>query len=232
MNHMTQLGQIYGVFVGDKLIKVGSTMRSLKTRRQGGYVKQFGCSVELRLIRKVPRPEGYSDSDFNFYLKACEALDIARTRTYVEDGGLNKISPLIQALGHLMLETERGRLGARCQSREAKVRGGHKAGCQNVKNGHLDRIRTPKVCAMGGHISGCINGPIQGRKNIEDGSIQALGRSGAGGRISGRNNVKGGHLMRIATPLTRAKGSRMGLCQRWNINREKPCTCGEHVLVR
>ena len=114
-------GRTYEVFVNDKPAGlVGSTTRTLEQRRKNHYLKRFGPAVELRLIREVPRPESYSEMDYNFYLKACEAMDIARKKTYIEDGGLNKISPLIQALGHPMLDSEMARLGG--------LAGGHKGG--------------------------------------------------------------------------------------------------------
>jgi hypothetical protein len=119
--------------------------------------------VELRLIREVPRPEDYSDVDYNFYLKACEAMDIARKKTYTEHGGLNKISPLILALGHPMLEREMGRIGARNRPREAKVQGGRIAGRKNAERGHIQaltnrgnckrwNINRGKPCMRGKHL--------------------------------------------------------------------------------
>jgi len=183
-------------------------------------VKRFGLGVELRLIRKVPRPEDYSDSDYNFYLKACEAMDIARKKTYVEHGGQNRLSPLIQALGHPMLECEMGRLGGR----------------KAVESGQLARIRAliPLETRKKG---GRIGGRLGGRRTTESGQlarIRALitpeqlkeaGRKGGriggrtSGRIQGRKNSENGHLASIS-----AKGN----CTQWNINRGKPCSCGWH----
>lgn len=157
-------GRTYEVFVDGKPIRpVGSTTRTLARRRISGYIKRFGQSVELRLIREVPRPEDYSDVDYNFYLKACEAMGIARKKTYTEHGGLNKISPLIQALGHPMLEREMGRIGARNQPREAKVQGGRIAGRKNAERGHIQaltnrgnckrwNINRGKPCMRGKHL--------------------------------------------------------------------------------
>ncbi len=237
-------GRTYEVFMNAKPVGyVGSTICTLKQRRKW-HVKRFGPTVELRLIREVPRPEGYSDSDYNFYLKACEAMDIARKKTYTEHGGLNKISPLIQALGHPMLEMEIGRIGGRIggpiggrravdsgqlasilelpQTKRAQHISGSILGRKNIESGHLARI-----CDKGGYV--------QGRKNAESGQIQAIGRTQGrkavesghlariavlGGREGGRKNVESGRLANI-----RAKGN----CQRWNINRGKPCVCGKHL---
>jgi len=232
-------GRTYEVFIGGKLVKVGSTTHTLEWRRKHGYTKQFGPAVELHLIREVPRPVGYSDRDYDFYLKACEAFDIVQKKTYQEDGGLNKISPLIQALGGPMLEAEMGRIGGRIR------------GPQAVKSGQFTRLRTPEHQSNAGRAAG--------RKNIESGHIQRLGRKNVetghlreictpevcarGGRIGGHNqpreakargghaqgckNVKSGHLAKICTSKNRVKG----LCQRWNINRGKPCACGQHYGV-
>lgn len=187
---------------------VGSTVKTLEQRRKNKYPKRFGSTVELRLIREIPRPEGYLDFDYNFYLKACEAMDIARKKTYVEDGGLNRISPLIQALGHPMLEREMGRIGGRTAARK------------NIESGQVAKIATYESRAKGGRTgsrkhnelygnpatsegrakAGRTNiesgqvlklGYKQGRKNAESGYIQALGHK------QGCKNAKNGHLARI-----------------------------------
>ncbi len=214
---------MYEVFVNNRPTRlVGSTTQTLAQRRRNGYTKRFGPTVELHLVREVSRPDGYSDSDFNFYLKACEAMDIARKKTYQEHGGLNKISPLVQALGHPMLEAEMGRVGGHIavksgqiykigslpQSKAARRENGKKL----VENGHFSRITTSESCARGGSTGGA----TQGRKNVET-----------------------GHIIRIATAEGRAKGGRKtadsgylatARCKRWNINRGTPCVCGQHVV--
>lgn len=208
-------GRTYEVFVGGTSVKlVGSTVRTLGQRRRNGYTKQFGPGVELRLIREVPRPEGYSARDFDFYLKACEAMDIARKNAYVEGGGLNKISPLIQALGHQILETERGRIGGHSQPREAKVRGGHNQSREAKVYG--GRIGNHEGKACGGHTQGC--------RNVESGQLARVSTPetrARGGRIRGCEAVESEQLARA-----RARSN----CTRWNINRGKPCACGKHLI--
>jgi hypothetical protein len=99
-----KVGKIYEVYANGKSVRlIGSTSQSLKERRRNKYVKRFGLTVELRLVREIVRPVGYDDRDFDFYLKSCEAMDITRKKSYREDGGLNLISPLIQALGGKLL---------------------------------------------------------------------------------------------------------------------------------
>ena len=155
-------GRVYEVFVNGEPVKlVGSTVRTLKQRRSSGYVKRFGAGVDLRLVREIARPADYSNKDFEFYLRACEAMDIARKGTYDEHGGLNKLSPLVQSLGYpLISEIARlgGRIGSRNQSREDKVRAGRIGGRIGSREGKTlgGRIGGP----IGGRIGGRIGGPI------------------------------------------------------------------------
>jgi hypothetical protein len=209
-------------------------MRPLKQRRTAGYVKRFGQSVELRLIREVPRHESEDDINYNFHLKAAEALDIARKKTYVEDGGLNKLSPLIQAMGHPMLEAEMGKIGGRIGgriggpiairkiSRDAKVRGGRKSGLiQGRRNAESGHMRALGLSGIGARIGGKISGPVLGRKNVESGHLAYISKKG--GQVAGRKAAKSGQLARTAS-----KGGCISTCKRWNIDRGKPCICGKH----
>lgn len=70
------------------------------------------------------------------------------------------------------------------------------------------------------------NGRVQGRKNVESGQLAKVSTTESrikgghiAGRISGHKAVESGHWARVASS---------GACQRWNINRGKPCTCGKH----
>jgi hypothetical protein len=267
---------------------VGSTIRTLAKRRVNGYTRRFGQGVELRLIREIPRPEDYSDSDYNFYLKACEAMDIARKKTYIEHGGLNKISPLIQAYGKSILEEEMGKIGGRIgirkMPREAMLRGASNAGKIGIKKmsreakvrGALNQPREAKV--RGGLTQGLKhreNGtgifsltPEErkqasskgGRKAVESGhlaKVRTVEHQREAGRKGGRKSVESGHLARIRAPLdhtsehqrragciggriggpvsirkmpreAKVRGGQISGCRRWNVNRGKPCTCGQH----
>ena len=157
-------GRVYEVFVNGEPVKlVGSTVRTLKQRRSSGYVKRFGDGVELRLVREIARPADYSDKDFEFYLRACEAMDIARKGTYDEHGGLNKLSPLVQSLGYPLI-SEIARLGGRIGSREDKARAGRK----NAESGQIMSIATFESRSKGSRnqsledkaLGGCIGGRI------------------------------------------------------------------------
>ena len=137
-------GRVYEVFVNGEPVKlVGSTVRTLKQRRSSGYVKRFGAGVDLRLVREIARPADYSNKDFEFYLRACEAMDIARKGTYDEHGGLNKLSPLVQSLGYPLIS-------------EIAQLGGRIGGRKNAESGHLASIATFESRSKGGRIGGRI----------------------------------------------------------------------------
>jgi len=224
-------GRTYEVLVnGEPIGLVGSTLLTLKGRRRNGYIKRFGQGVELRLIREIPRHESEDDVSYNFHLKAAEALDIARKKTYFGTGGLNKISPLLQTMGRSMLESEMGRIGGLIQGRRnAKNRTGvcapgvvEKAGRKNVESGHiqaLGRIQGRKNAKSGRlkHIrtleESVKGGRIGGRKNVESGRIQALGR------IQGQLSVENGRLASYRTSEHQSKAAYSSRHVRWHIKR-------------
>jgi NUMOD3 motif len=113
-------GRIYEVLVNGKPVKlVGSTQLSLKERlRIGNYRKRFGSTVELRLIREVPIPAGYGEGDYNFRLKAAETFEICKRKTWVQDGGRNQMSPLVQALWEPATRSEMVRVSWTAERRE------------------------------------------------------------------------------------------------------------------
>ena len=131
-----------------------------------------------------------------------------------------------------------GLIGVRNMPYEAKVRGGKITGAANLKR--MSKEARVRGCHMGGSIAG----PIWGHKSVESGHLARIARLGGltAGPVQGRKNVESGLLARICAAGGRAGGravakipgllarrSRMGLCSRWNINRGKPCTCGEHL---
>jgi hypothetical protein len=109
--------------------------------------------------------------------------------------------------------------------------GGRKA----VKSGQLASIKTFETCSKGGKIGG----KISGRKNVETGHMDSM-HTIDNQRKGGRKNIESGHITSIATKESCSKGGKIGgrkgglkggpigMCQRWNINRGKPCTCGKH----
>ena len=193
-------GRVYEVFVNGEPVKlVGSTVQTLKQRRSSGYVKRFGIGVELRLVREIARPADYSDKDFEFYLRACEAMDIARKGTYVEHGGLNMLSPLVQSLGHPLI-SEIARLGGR--------NGGPISGRKNVESGHLANITTFESCSKGG------------RKAVESGHLASIAtfesRSKGSRNQSLEDKARGG---RNGSREGKARGGRIGSHIRWHVRR-------------
>jgi hypothetical protein len=96
---------------------------------------------------------------------------------------------------------------------------------------------TKRKCSEAGKIGGRMGGLIGGRMAVENGHLARAGRIGAQRqhelypelainvfRLVGRKAVESGQLAKARTP----ESSATGLCKRWNINRGKPCTCGEH----
>jgi hypothetical protein len=69
-----------------------------------------------------------------------------------------------------------------------------------------------------------INAGIQGRKNVENGSLAKSrkniksGHIQALGRIQGCKNTENGHFARITTPESRAKGGRVAGHKRFNLH--------------
>jgi hypothetical protein len=146
-------------------------------------------------------------------------------------GRKNAESGQIQALGRK--NAENGRIQGRKNVESGHMQALHR---KNVESGHLDRIRrlaalslTPeqrsKFGHVGGSIGGRISGPIQGRKNVESGHIQELGRiQGCKnvenghiqslGRAQGRKNIENGHLARITV-----LGGRAASHIRWHVRR-------------
>lgn len=82
--------------------------------------------------------------------------------------------------------------------------------------------------------AGLTSGPIQGRKNAENGHMQAIGKFY--GLIQGQKNVESGHIQAIAalarTPEHQRMAGQISNCFRWQIQRGKPCVCGRHELPK
>jgi hypothetical protein len=182
-------GRTYEVFVDGKPIGlVGSTVTTL-IRRRSGYVKRFGPTVELRLIREILCPDGYDKLGFTVLLRAKEAFDIIHKNTYVPNG-LNKLSPLAQVIWSLV-EDEKRVLGGKTGGRKTRENGtgifglthqqkvqygkmyGGISGRNNVETGRLYRMT--KEERFLGSVAG-------GQRNKESGQTAAMGR------VQGRRN--------------------------------------------
>ena len=108
---------------------------------------------------------------------------------------------------------------------------GKKWGQRSVENGQLARMRTPE------HQREAAS--ARGRKNVQTGHIQALGRE------YGRKNKESGFIQNLghtqglinkekglgifAPGYDRDTGGRVSRCLRWRIRRGKTCICGKHL---
>jgi hypothetical protein len=117
---------------------------------------------------------------------------------------------------------------ANFKHREEKRVLGIALGREAVESGRLASLRTHehqvKAGREGGKIGGRIGGPKAGRKNVETGHIQALGKEW------GRKNVESGHLASLRTPEHQRAASKISNCLQWHVRRGKPCICGKHLL--
>ena len=93
--------------------------------------------------------------------------------------------------------------------------GRRKAGRLAVTSGHLASIRSYESSSRGGKTQG----KIQGKANVESGHLARIQRLGA---VAGARRV-----VELGLGVKLGK-SGMGNCFRWNIRRNKPCTCGHH----
>jgi hypothetical protein len=217
-------GIVYGVrnLISGSIEKVGSTTRTLR-QRTVGYRHQYDW-FDDRTHALIPlRTVDHADADFlQILLKSVENCEIARQKTWEEQGGRNRMSPLVQWLNHDFIESEIGKIGGKVtaaipghMSRAGKI-GGKKGGViggringnLSVRNGRLASMRTPEHQAAAGRRSIEIHGCPATRENC----IQ-------GGRISGKRAFETGQLASITTAETRAKGAEAACHIRWHIKR-------------
>ena len=100
------------------------------------------------------------------------------------------------------------KVGGKC-----RVPGGKAGGRKAVDSGQLDSIRPAAWAAS-----------ARWKKDHREEHLAAV-------RKAGRKNVESGHIDRMRkklTPEILSKGGQIATCKRWNINRGKPCVCGEH----
>lgn len=93
----------------------------------------------------------------------------------------------------------------------ALTKGGESAGKIAVESGQLASVQS-----KGGKVGGKINGPIQGRKNVESGLLQYIASEGGkiGGKVQGRRNVESGQLASIQSEGGKA-ASKITNSQKW-----------------
>jgi hypothetical protein len=202
-------GIVYGVrnLETRKIEKVGSTVRPLIKRAAGYRRHEWFRNGKYELI--VLRVVEYDDEKFfQIYLKAVENCEIARQHTWEEEGGRNRIAPLIQWIGSPMLESEKGRIGG--------------------------RIGIRKMTKETQSRAGKIGGKVSGRHASESGQIQQAGILGRKKNIAtgqpaqlGKRNVKSGHLAKLRTVEHQKSAGRKGGVRggpaanhlRWHVKR-------------
>ncbi len=192
------IGIVYHVVHKDtgRVVKVGSTIRSLKVRfRQPDYKNRY----KNYFLKEVKRIESndldvYDPEDsfcpFLWHLAAAEHVEMVRQNTYRIGVLSNQFSPLWQkCIGFDAAEASKvaGSLGAKISVEKKlgihsadfdRVSSGRKGGLANVESGHLQ-----KISSLGGKACG----PVVGKRNAESGwmkKVQQMGL-GKGGKIGG-----------------------------------------------
>jgi hypothetical protein len=188
-------------FIRDKWLYVGQGTKRDKDHRSGR--SSFGFRFR-KLFPNIPLPSPVKwqeavENQFDANRAETVAMFHYHTwRGYI--GGMNLSLP-----------------GSRDYEKMAQYNG-HLQGCRNAENGHMAKIQRIG-CGIGNQAQ-----PLEAKK--------------LGGKTQGIQNVKSGHINRMhclaaSSRLTEPLGFRAGilraaLCQRWNINRGKPCACGKH----
>jgi hypothetical protein len=140
-----------------------------------------------------------------------------RGRKHVESGQITRIATPEscakggRASGRKHAENKTGIFGRSPEKMSADGRkGGRIGGRKHSESGHLARI-----AGMGGRRVHELHPELaaqNGRKNVDSGQIQALGKSGVGGRI-------GGHRTHELHPDLLAQNGRLTTHNRWHRNR-------------
>jgi|SRR5208282_1583469 len=199
---MTQLlhGFIYGY--RDPATKrfryIGQTL-DLSERHKRHLKRSLPVDKWLRSFSNPPEPEilckvtGVDRCGFLDDMANRETMAMFHYHTYIvsypDEGGFNKTIPRSEDYQNI------GRIGGLIR--------GPALGRENVKNGHLAKIRTHEHQVAAARLGGSVQGPIQGRKNVENGHIRALGRT------QGRKNVENGRLAKLRTPEHQSKAGRV-----------------------
>jgi hypothetical protein len=223
------IGRIYHVVdktTGD-IVKVGSTIRSLKNRWDFYDKKKFSNHF-LRLAKEITSSDfDWYDSEnpycpFLWHLMAAEHLEIVRMKTFSDSVFSNKVSPLVQKFSGFD-GIEAGKIGALAggyASRDMQkgihnpdfdhVPGARKGGLKNVASGHLQSISS-----SGGKACGALM--EKEKKGIFSPDYDRKAAGAKYGKISGK------------------VGGPKGMHNRWHINQGKVnprCDlCSEQSLI-
>lgn len=178
------IGRIYHVVnkTTNKVVKVGSTLRTLSHRWEG-YDHERYCNHFLKQIKTIESnafdwyERGNAYCPFLWHLVAAEHMEMLRVGTFQTDIFSNKISPLDQKFSGL---TSIGSsIGGTIGGKSAKK---NKTG-----------IFVPGYDTKKGGKAG---GPISGKLAATRGQVQQLGR------VQGRLNVESGHLDKIRSMVS------------------------------
>jgi hypothetical protein len=162
-----------------------------------------------------------------------ETVAIFHYHTWWGEGGMNKALPGHQDYqkagcigGYLVPMEDRvrgGRIGIRTLSPEQRKlgsrNGGITQGRKNVENvGFLSRAGK-----VGGRVGNREGKKLSGLAAVKRGDgMHSPEIRKRNGKTQGKINADNGHLNKI---------SKKARCQRWDINRGKPCVCGQHPLI-
>lgn len=200
-----KIGLVYHVVdkTTGSVVKVGSTITTLACRWKY-YNKNKFSNHYLKEVHRIVSSEldwyekGNSRCPFLWHLIASEHLEIIKQGTWKKGKLSNQVSPLDQKyFGYCDAHLDTARMGALNQSREDKARGGY------------------------------IQGPIQGKKNLESGlwarvvslggrasgkskSLAKLAANAKNGGRFGRWSVESGHLADLRTPEHQSRAGKAG----------------------
>jgi hypothetical protein len=211
--NVPRIGIIYHVVdrSNNKIVKVGSTITSLKTRWKSYNQKKFSNHF-LKEIRRIESSEfdwfepKNPRCPFLWHLVAAEHLEILKQGTFKKGKFSNQMSSLDQKYfgfdGHSLAAA----IGAQNQKREDKARGGHTQGpIQGKRN--LESGLWKLVVSLGGKASGKSKSESKQKANAKN------------GERFGRWSVDSGHLAKQRTPEHQKKASEAGVHVRCHVNR-------------
>jgi len=225
-------GRIYHVVdkTTGEVVKVGSTVRSLKVR-WWNYNKKIYSNHFLRLAREIQSSEQdvYDPNDlrcpFLWHLVAAEQMEIFKMGTFRKSKLSNLHLPLFQKFNCFdKIESIKAgaSLGGKISgvlSRDNKIgihnpdfdhaSAGRISGLMNVESGHLR-----KISSAGGKASGT----IVGKRNAESGWMSKLGKSVPFEVRSERSKIVGPRAMHIRWHVNSGKSNpRCSLCSEQSL---------------
>lgn len=200
--------------------------RSAKTPFGRRFIKKFPNTILPLPIRRKIYVEDFQT------INEEETIDIFRFHAWYAYGGMNLTLPSSQdylnaarlgGIANITLTDALARNRTSAHQRKAGKLGGaanrincialgHLQGKINVENGHLKRIRTPD----------------HQRKAFAAILAKNPNHQSEAGKAGGRKTQDSGQLLKAAIKGGTAQAP-ITNCLRWNIQRNKPCSCGKHL---